>query len=109
VKHSELGQWLNPLLHRDCPKCEARMRLTLIEPEPSGQEKLVFECNWCRQGEAVLLGLKKASRVAPNSGVDRNDLRSDIIRAGLPKQATGAALVEWMREHYRRLGQAPRF
>jgi len=80
-----------------------------IEPEPSGQEKLVFECTWCRQVEAVVLGLNRASCVAPNSCADRNDPRSDIPRANSPKEVTGAAVIEWMREHYRRLGQTPRF
>jgi hypothetical protein len=79
------------------------MRLALIEPEPSGQEKFVFECTWCRHGEVIVLGLNRASCVAPNAP------RPDILRAGSPRQATGAARIERMREHYRRLSQAPRF
>jgi hypothetical protein len=33
------------------------MWLAVIEPEPYGQEKLVFECSWCRQEEAIVLSL----------------------------------------------------
>ena len=108
MKHSELGERLNPLLHRECPMCEARMRLALIEPELSGEERFVFECTWCRFGEALVLGLNRALCTAPNPSADRNDPFSDILGAGLPTQATGAALIDWMRQHYRRLGQAPR-
>jgi hypothetical protein len=77
------------------------MRLALIEPEPLGQAKLVFDCTWCRHGEVVVLDLNSASLHA-------NGCSS-------PKQATcwtghrPRAGKAWMREHYRRLGQALRF
>ena len=70
MNYSEYGHRLNPLLHRECPKCEARMWLVVIEPEPYGHEKLVFECSWCRQEEAIVLGPYRASaaRDFPTSG-----------------------------------------
>ena len=52
----------NPLLHRACPKCEARMWLALIEPQGRGQDKLVFECTACRGEEIVVLKAAEAAR-----------------------------------------------
>ena len=71
MKHSELGERLNPLLHRECPKCEARMWLALIEPEPRGLENLVFECVWCRHREVVVLDLNRVSY--PRTGPRREE------------------------------------
>ena len=52
--YSELNpQRYNPLLHRACPNCEARMRLAVIEPATPGHDKLVFECVECGREEFI--------------------------------------------------------
>jgi hypothetical protein len=43
----------NPLLHRVCPKCDARMWLTVIEPAKPGHDKLVYECTECGREEFI--------------------------------------------------------
>ena len=52
----------NPLLHRACPKCEARMWLAVIEPQGRGRDKLMFECTACGREEIVLLKAAEAGR-----------------------------------------------
>jgi hypothetical protein len=47
------------------------MWLAVIEPEPDGQEKLVFECSWCRQEEAIVLGLNGPSAARDFSNIRR--------------------------------------
>jgi hypothetical protein len=43
----------NPLLHRICPHCAARMWLAVIEPLKPGEDRLVFECTECGREELV--------------------------------------------------------
>lgn len=45
---------VNPLVHRACPQCEARMWLTVIEPDKPGYDKCTFECTNCRHKELVV-------------------------------------------------------
>jgi Zn ribbon nucleic-acid-binding protein len=63
MKYSALSAWrYNPLVHRACSKCGARMWFALIEPDEPGHHKLVFDCVECGHEQAVVVGLKDAPR-----------------------------------------------
>ena len=61
MKISELvPRRMNPLLHRVCPQCEAKMWLTVIEPDAPGHDRCIFECRKCQHRESIVLKVKDA-------------------------------------------------
>jgi hypothetical protein len=54
VKYPELSpRWHNPLLHRTCSHCAARMWLAVIEPAEPAHDRLIFECTECGREDSV--------------------------------------------------------
>jgi len=55
---------LNSLLNRACPRCEAKMRLAVIEPARPGRDKLIFECIECGREDSIEVAFREERKAS---------------------------------------------